>query len=171
MLQRFVNEDPIGLAGGINVYAYVENNPVNALDPLGLCSCLDLNRFVRYLDRHALPEPKGKCGRHIREALEDAGANSSGHPQDAKDWGPFLVNNLGFSDVTNGSDIYPGDIAVFQPVTNSNISGHIEAWDGTQWVSDYQQGVPLPNGTHFYPNLARYGPQPYQIYRYHCGCN
>jgi RHS repeat-associated protein len=26
---RFVSEDPIGFEGGINLYAYVENNPVN----------------------------------------------------------------------------------------------------------------------------------------------
>ncbi|HMG74448.1 MAG TPA: RHS repeat-associated core domain-containing protein [Pyrinomonadaceae bacterium] len=34
-LQRFVSEDPIRLHGGINFYAYVNNNPVNYVDPLG----------------------------------------------------------------------------------------------------------------------------------------
>jgi RHS repeat-associated protein len=35
-LHRFISEDPLGLQGGINLYTYAANNPINWIDPLGL---------------------------------------------------------------------------------------------------------------------------------------
>ena len=34
---RFLQPDPIGYAGGGNLYAYTNNDPLNRTDPLGLC--------------------------------------------------------------------------------------------------------------------------------------
>lgn len=35
---RWLSKDPIGISGGLNQYVAFENNPVNFIDPFGLCS-------------------------------------------------------------------------------------------------------------------------------------
>lgn len=34
---RFTQQDPIGLAGGVNLYGFADGDPVNSHDPFGLC--------------------------------------------------------------------------------------------------------------------------------------
>lgn len=208
-LLRFINEDPLGFAGsGSNLYRYAYNNPISMTDPFGLsaggggtggggsnlagrkndCNCnLDIDAFVQQMDDQAEDSSQGQCAKYVRMGLdvglggEASDENDLGSPVNAKDWGQWLVNNQGFTNVTdewNGQPGYGanvGDIAVFQPANGSNAAGHIEVWDGTQWVSDFKQGAPVESGkyegAHFFPNLNKYGRQPYQIYRYDCKCN
>ena len=53
---RFISEDPIGFDGGINFYAYVGNNPVNFMGPLGLLLA-DPNTSTGQFPRRNSPQP------------------------------------------------------------------------------------------------------------------
>ncbi len=41
-VERWMNRDPLGEAGGINLYGFVKNDPVNWIDPWGLISACDI---------------------------------------------------------------------------------------------------------------------------------
>ena len=42
LLLRFVNEDPSGFEGGVNLYAFANGDPIDLMDPFGLCPAAPL---------------------------------------------------------------------------------------------------------------------------------
>lgn len=73
---RFTQEDPIGLAGGLNLYGYAGGDPINFSDPFGLC-------------------PKSAGGDGKTEEMSDCPRGSSGWWawRDAQGEGSSFVNN------------------------------------------------------------------------------
>ena len=63
LLCRFLNADPLGMAGGLNWYAYANGNPIDEADPFGLCSSSagmnSQNNSVPNLTMTALPNDIG----------------------------------------------------------------------------------------------------------------
>jgi hypothetical protein len=62
---RFLNRDPIGYAGGINLHAYTENSPVSVADPEGISPHIDdqrANNLARRIDmlRRKIAEREGE---------------------------------------------------------------------------------------------------------------
>jgi hypothetical protein len=75
----------------------------------------------------------------------------------AGNYGRFLVKH-GASAVSATDDApQKGDIAVFS-ITPQHQAGHVEIYNGSQWVSDYKQNNFLPWGANDHT--------PYTIYRF-----
>ena len=71
---RFISEDPIRFLAGMNFYAYVENNPVRFVDPLG-ASAKDAWREWRRTSWN----PYTVCVFDMPQAFEGAGKDRERH--------------------------------------------------------------------------------------------
>lgn len=96
-LQRWLNRDPINELGGLNVYNYVANNPINAFDASGLASAAETGANTGYgwglpgnNPTPEIPESPGEnmpgsgdyIVQQLEEAIEHAAAPFNGTPDD-----------------------------------------------------------------------------------------
>ena len=106
-------------------------------------SGFNINNAVNALNLNALPLPGiGKCARYVRYALESGfavkkDAYKALTPRSAKDTGAFLEQK-GFRTV-NTTTYQKGDIAIIQNYTGGSPHGHMQMYNGSQWVSDFKQ--------------------------------
>ncbi|MDO4441539.1 MAG: CHAP domain-containing protein [Moraxella sp.] len=89
----------------------------------------------------------GRCALYVRRALQSAGYEFTPNPS-AYQYAHGTLASAGFTKISN--DNYQpqvGDVVVFNR-TSRNPHGHIQIYDGNQWVSDYRQPKFSPYTTH-----------------------
>nr|WP_323127182.1 CHAP domain-containing protein [Acinetobacter pollinis] len=116
---------------------------------------INVNKFTHTLAVNARRKSTEKCARHVRLALESAGANVTNHPVAAADWGHTL-EKIGYRQISPAFDSpRKGDIYIIGR-TRSHEYGHIAGYTGSDWVSDFRQNsyaVYSGNATYKYYRL------------------
>jgi hypothetical protein len=109
-------------------------------------SGIDIDKFGRFLTGITRQTSTQKCARSIRIGLQSAGAKIQNHPVAAADWGNTLTK-LGYKKINLAFDQpKKGDIYIINR-TAQHRYGHIAAYSGNAWVSDFKQ-----NGYAVYKN-------------------
>jgi RHS repeat-associated protein len=75
-IQRWTSRDPLNEAGGVNLYAFVGNDPVNKVDPLGLSSQTTVSaRDIEGLVPLIATQRRSFCGRCHGDVFEGGRVN------------------------------------------------------------------------------------------------
>ncbi len=135
-LGRWINRDPIGEMGGLNLYAFVGNAPLHRVDPLGLEDLLMRTRVLNWVN------PLWHAARSSEKAAAQMNDYASRYPQNSirargaritETLHLFVSNFLDFANLAVQAD-HMGRKTYLRLEAAKEISEcEIEAWI---WVSD-----------------------------------
>ena len=112
---RYITSDPIGLQGGLNTYTYVENNPINFIDPFGLEW-----RYSQSTGRLTYIDPNGNVTK-VGTGYSGRGPwRNNPSAQNRKDEGPIPQGTYDIGPQTSSERTGPGILRLTpQPGTNT----------------------------------------------------
>jgi surface antigen len=176
--EDFDTYDPSAQPQGTQVAANDTVQSDAAPAPVSNTNTFDAQNAAQYIQDNAESHSTGRCAHYVTDALnnDDGGGLDIVAPDsgNAKDYGPSLENQ-GFQPVASSAHTddqgatYPptgytpqtGDVVVMDTYPSSkNQAGHMAMYDGTQWVSDWEQRSFWPSS-----HYSSYGSS-YVIYRH-----
>ena len=125
---QFINQDPIGLLGGINNYQYADN-PTGWIDPLGLCKeeatpPSEPGLEGIFLEAWLLGGVLGVLGRAVKVAKAKQAANLKDHLYQADKYG-----QAGVKELQNGKNRYYGNVSTANKPGEMAGRRTVREWD------------------------------------------
>lgn len=158
---RFVTRDPIGYSGGVNLYAYTGNNPVNAIDPSGhdfddILTALSNGSagFGDYLSRGLFDTALGAfntnqhCGCVIPASAIPPGWSPTGAIRDLTPGGGVVEPSSTAYRVGEGAAIAHGLLSAFAGI-RANVRGGVGGNSFNpieEWLGPGTRGITNPAG-------------------------
>lgn len=100
------------------------------------------NKAADLITKNALTRSSGYCAKFVREGLQQAGYDLK-TMGDAKNYNNGALTDAGFSKIDSGSAPQKGDVMVM-PAQGGHGAGHMQMYNGQQWVSDFKQNSKNP---------------------------
>ena len=136
-LGRYIESDPIGLEGGLNTYAYVGNNPLRNIDPLGLnymCYSAGLSAWCP----KPPPKPEPSCEEKCEETYKTCKYLASWYTPVTRVSSGLLGGGLGSALTKSPGGVVAGSLgtstggashAIIEALTGMSAGGISEACD------------------------------------------
>jgi RHS repeat-associated protein len=161
-IARYQESDPIGLAGGVNTYTYVENNPLSYIDPFGLdltpAQQVAVSKAAQNWANSNVPY---LWGGNTKKGADCSGSVSSIYNQAGIDIGRLTTSDFKassqFEPIVSGNSLQIGDVGVYD--------GHIVIYGGSDtgtngrdvWSASHTGGPAFgPANSTWYGNPAWY---------------